>query len=114
VGDLGQVLLVEQAHLQGPVIGGQGLDGRGAQRGDPAQSAEFLELFDPGGGDHAAVSDHHHVRQAVPGLEVRGEGLERGRVRGIAGNDGHGHGPAVRVGEQPYSICSTPFFPSRE
>ena len=32
MGDLGEVLIVEQRHLQRPVIGGQRGDGRGAQR----------------------------------------------------------------------------------
>jgi hypothetical protein len=35
-GDLGQVLLVEEAELQRAVVGHELLDGRGAQRGDPA------------------------------------------------------------------------------
>ena len=62
VGDLGEVLIIEQAHLQRPVVGGQGGDGRGAQRGQPAEPAEVFESGDAGGGDHAAVPDHHHVR----------------------------------------------------
>jgi hypothetical protein len=34
-GDLGQVLLVEQAELERSVVGHQLADGGGAQRGDP-------------------------------------------------------------------------------
>jgi len=41
VGDLGQVHLVEQAHLQRAVISGQGRDGGGTQRGDPAETRPF-------------------------------------------------------------------------
>jgi hypothetical protein len=38
VGDLGEVLLVEQAHLQRAVVGGERGDGRGAQAGEPAEA----------------------------------------------------------------------------
>ena len=34
-GDLGEVLLVEEAELEGTVVGHELADGRGAQRGDP-------------------------------------------------------------------------------
>ena len=37
MGDLGQVVSVEQAHLQRAVIGGEFGDGGGAQRGDPLE-----------------------------------------------------------------------------
>ena len=37
-GDLRHVALVEQRELQGAALGRQGLDGRGAQRGDPIRS----------------------------------------------------------------------------
>jgi hypothetical protein len=39
VGDLGQVVLVEQGHPQRPVVGGQLGYGRGAEAGQPAQVA---------------------------------------------------------------------------
>ncbi|MFP3581505.1 hypothetical protein SB659_18230 [Arthrobacter sp. SIMBA_036] len=55
VGDLSQVRLVGQRHLQRSVVSGQGLDRRGAQRGHSAETAEFYELFDPGVGDRATV-----------------------------------------------------------
>jgi hypothetical protein len=38
VDDLGEVLLVEQRHLQRPAVGGQGGDGRGTQAGQPAHA----------------------------------------------------------------------------
>src|ERR1019366_3908253 len=40
VGDLGEVHLVEQGHLQRSVVGCQCGDRRGAQRGDPAEPTE--------------------------------------------------------------------------
>src|ERR1019366_9468142 len=40
VADLGQVGLVEQGHLQRPVVGWQRGDCGGPQRGDPAEPAE--------------------------------------------------------------------------
>ena len=85
MGDLGEVLLVEQAHLQRAGVGGQRGDLRGAQRGQPAHPAELLQGGDAGGGDHAAVPDHHHVLQRE-GVFHRGDrGGERGRVGGVAG-----------------------------
>jgi hypothetical protein len=38
-GDFGQIARVEQGQLQGPILSRQRLDRRGAQRGDPVQSA---------------------------------------------------------------------------
>ena len=41
MGDLGQILLVEQAHLQWAVIGRECGDGGVAQRGDPPETLRF-------------------------------------------------------------------------
>jgi hypothetical protein len=41
VGDLGEAGLVEQRHLQGSVVGGQGRYRRGPQGGDPTEAAEL-------------------------------------------------------------------------
>ena len=113
VADLGQVGLVEQAHLQRAVVGGQGGDRRGPQRGDPADAAEFAQGLDPGVGDHPGVADHHHVAQGerVPdGLDDVGEG---GRVGGVAGEDPDRDRAPGRVGQQPV-LDLRPFLPSRE
>ena len=48
-GDLGEVLLVEQAELQRPVVGHELLDGRGAQRGDPPVGVWPLASRPPAG-----------------------------------------------------------------
>ena len=103
VGDLGEVVCVEQAHLQRPVVGGEFGDLRGAERGDPVETcsrlAQFAQRGDAGGGDHAAVTDQHQVVQGE-GVAHRGHDLgERGRVGGVAGKHPHRHRPARRVGE---------------
>ncbi len=46
-GDLGQVLLVEEAELQRPAVGHELSDGRGAQRGDPPVSAAASPVPSP-------------------------------------------------------------------
>jgi hypothetical protein len=53
VGDPGQVLLAGQGHLQRSAVGGQLLDGRGAQRGHPGDGillarAEAARTMEPG------------------------------------------------------------------
>ena len=101
VGDLGQVLLVEQGQLQRPVRGGERGDRRRPQAGQPAQPAEFLQGLDPGGGDHAPVADHHHLPQPEPGAHDLHGVDERGRVGGAAVEDPDRDRPAVGVGEQP-------------
>ena len=101
-GDLGQVLLVGQAELERPVPGHELADGRGAQRGDPpVLIVEFAEGLDAGGGDHAAVADHDHLRQpelAVHDVQDLGEGCG---VGGVPLEDADRDGPALGVGEQP-------------
>src|SRR5208282_4107545 len=57
IADLGEVLVIEQRHLQRPVVAGQGGDGGGAQGGDPARAGQRLELADPHLGDRSAVAD---------------------------------------------------------
>src|SRR5262249_56113747 len=91
-GDLGQVLLIEQGHVQRAVLGHQLADGGGAQRGDPPVGVLALQLaavfggvegLDPGAGNHPPVAHHDHLGQAelVPDdLDDLGEG---GRVAGV-------------------------------
>nr|WP_308494934.1 hypothetical protein [Mycobacterium kansasii] len=61
MGDLGQVVGIEQAHLQRPVVGGQFGNRWSAQRGDPPEIGsgvvEFFDRGDASGGDHAAIAD---------------------------------------------------------
>ena len=69
-GDLGQVLLVEEAELEGSVVGHELADRRGAQRGDPPVGVRLprpvfrlVQGVDAGRGDHPAVADHDHLGQ---------------------------------------------------
>jgi hypothetical protein len=84
-GDFGQVLLVEQAHLQRPAIGHELFDRGGAQRGDPPVGAAGwrgavacgVQRLDPGLGDHAAVADHDHPGQRELAADDRDDLGER-------------------------------------
>ena len=108
-GDLGEVLLIEQRHLQRAAVGHQLADGRGAQRGDPPVGCvrplrpvlPLVQGPDPGAGDHPPVADHDHLGQ--PELlpdHVRDFGEGAG-VAGVAGEDPDRDRAAGRVGEQP-------------
>ena len=106
VGDLGEVLLVEQAHLQRPVVAGQFRDRRGTQRGDPIEKrcgagfvVEFAELVDAGAGDHAAVADQHQPLDAELVLDHLHDLGERARVVGVAREHPYCDRAAVGVGE---------------
>ena len=121
VGDLGKVLGVEQAHLQRPVVGGQGGDLRGAQRGDPPEIGcgvgivvEFTQGGDAGLCDHAAVTHQHQLVERegsritwTISVNATGSAVLPGNTRAATGR------PAGSV-RMPYSICSQPFLPSRE
>ena len=107
-GDLGQVLLIEEAELERPVLGHQLLDRRGAQRGDPPVGIRprravlvLVQRGDPGGGDHPAVADHDHLGQPELVPQHLHDAGERGRVAGVAGEHPDRDRAAVRVGEQP-------------
>ena len=107
-GDLGQVLLVEEAELERAVVGHQLLDGRGAQRGDPPVGVGpggavpgLVQGGDPGAGDHAPVADHDHVPQLELLPDDRDDLGERGGVAGVAGEDPDRDRAALGVGEQP-------------
>ena len=107
-GDLGEVLLIEEAELERAVVGHQLADGGGAQRGDPPVGVRplrpvflLVQGLDPGAGDHAPVADHDHLGQ--PELlphHVR-DGGERAGVAGVAGEHPDRDRAACRVGEQP-------------
>jgi hypothetical protein len=70
-GDLGHVAVIKQRGLQRPARGGQLLDRRSPQRGDPIEPRRAQRLFDARAGQHAAVADHHHALQ----LEAPADGL---------------------------------------
>jgi len=103
VGDLGEVVLVEQGRLQRSAGRGQGLDGRGAQRGQPAQVrvAVGAERVDAGRRDHAAVADQHRLGEREPVPHDLDRVDEGGRVGGVAGEHLDRYRAALGVGEQP-------------
>src|ERR1022692_2347376 len=87
VGDLREVVNVEQRHLQRPVISGQGGDGGRAQRGDPVHAGQLAQVGDPGAGDHPAVAGHDQVLDPEVVADAGDGGLERDGVRGVPGED---------------------------
>nr|WP_239657014.1 hypothetical protein [Mycobacterium riyadhense] len=104
MGDLGEILAVEQAHLQGPVVSGEFGDHWCAQRGDPAETGcgvvvEFAQRGDARGSDHAAIPDEHQFFEPEPLADHRDDLGERGRVGGGTGEHAHRHRPALGVGE---------------
>ena len=116
-GDLGEVLLVEQAELERAVVGHQLADGRGAQRGDPPVGVRprgpvlpLVQGGDPGAGDHAAVADHDHLGQPELVPHHLDDGGERGGVAGVAGEDPDRDRAALGVGEQPVLDLQFPFL----
>src|SRR5258706_9259503 len=56
--DLGEIALVEQRELQGTALGGELLDRRRSQRGDPVEPGRYEFVFDASLRDHPAVADH--------------------------------------------------------
>ena len=109
VGYLGQVDLVEQAHLQS-ARGGQGGDRRGAQAREPAEAAHFLERRDAGRGDHPPVAHHHHVGEPEALAHRLCGRDERGGVGGVAGEDLHCHRAAFGVAGEPVLDLGFPRF----
>ena len=111
VADLGEVRLVEQGLLQGPVRDGQGGDRGGAEGGDPAEAAELAELPNTGGSDHAAACDHDHLLDAEHGFHLNGDLLERGRVGRVPRHHPDRDRPPGRVGQQPVFDLREAFSP---
>ncbi len=108
VADLGQVLGVEQAHLQRPVVGGEFGDCGCTQRGDPSEIGcgvrivvEFAQRLDARGGDHAAIAHQHQPRDAQRVADDGDDLGERVRVGGVAGKHAHRDRASRRVGEHP-------------
>jgi hypothetical protein len=94
--DLGQVALVEQAHLQRPDVGGQRGDLRRPEAADPVESGRHQLLRDPRRGDHATVAYQRHVRQPEAPLQLVDLVADRLRVGGVALEHLHRHRRAVR------------------
>ena len=111
-GDLGRIALVEQRELKGAGIE-QGADLRGSERGDPVEPGRSQLVANAGRGDHPAVPDQHHPRQAKALLELVDLRGERHQVGGVAGKHFDGHRTAVGRAQQAKDDCSLPFPPSR-
>ena len=108
-GDLGQVTRVEQPDLQGTARGGQRLDLRRAQRGDPVEPGRLQFLGDARLGDYPAIPDQHH--SALPQLVDLD--LQRARVGGVAGKHLDGDWAVCGVHNTPKTICRLLDLPSR-
>src|SRR4029450_10281047 len=78
----------------------QGLDGGGAQGGNPVEASGTEILADTRLGDHAAVADQHHVLEAEALLELGDLGGQRGGIAGVALEHLDGDRAAVRGAEQ--------------
>ncbi len=100
MGDLDQICLVEERHLQ-LAIAGQFLNLSGTQGGDPFDAVSGGQvLADAGAGDHAAVADEHDLLQAEAEAQLiylRGHGFG---VAGVAGENFNGNRTSLGVGEE--------------
>ena len=83
-GDLRHVAVIEQRGLQRPAFGGELLDRRRPQRGDPIETGRAQRLLDPRAGQQAAVADHHHALQLEPLLQLVDLRRQRHRIGGVA------------------------------
>src|SRR5258705_1990309 len=83
-GDLGHVAVIKQRGLQRPARGGELLDRRGSQRGDPIQTGRAQRLLDPRAGQQSAVAHHHHALQVEALLQLVDLRRQRQRIGGIA------------------------------
>ena len=88
--DLRHVALVEQRELQRSAFGGQSLDGRRAQRGDPAEAGGLEVGVDARLGDHAAVADEHDALQPKTHPQLADLVGERAGIAEIAFEDPDG------------------------
>src|SRR5258705_474075 len=82
--DLGEIALVEQRELQGTALGGELLDRRRSQRGDPVEPGRYEFVFDASLRDHPAVADHDDTLEPEAVLELGDLAAERRRIAGIA------------------------------
>jgi hypothetical protein len=77
------VALIEQRHLQGPILD-ERPDGRRAQRRDPVEAGRSDVGVEARLGDHPAVANQHHVLEREAALDLVDLRGERARVGGVA------------------------------
>src|SRR5262249_45502674 len=82
--DLGEIALIEQRELQGATFGGELLDGRRAQCGDPVEPGRLEVAFDARLGDHPAVADHDDTFEPEALFELGDLTAERRWIAGVA------------------------------
>ena len=99
--DLGHLLLVEQRQLQGAAVGGERLDGGCAKHSDPVQPGLLEILFNPGAGDHAAITNENHALEAETFLQLVDLCRQRLRITRIPFEHRDGHRAAVGGAQQP-------------
>ncbi len=113
VADLGQVMLVEQAHLQRPILGGQFGDGRGARavihpKPAPAslsspRASMRAEVIMPRSPTNTSRSSPKLARMtSTMSVNAVGSAVSPENTRTATGH------PAGSV-RMPYSICASPF-----
>ena len=97
--DFGEVLVVEEGHLDG-ALAGEFADGGGAQGGDPVKAGGAQFVADAGLGEQAAVADDHQAGEAEAATQGVELGADGGGIGGVAGEDLNGDGAAVAVAQQ--------------
>ena len=96
---LRQVPFIEQRGAKRSVLH-QRADGRGPQGAEPVEAGELDLLFDPGLGQHPAITDNDHTPQAGAIPRPPDDGLHCRRVRGVAVEHPARDRPAGPVTEQ--------------
>ena len=100
MGDLDQIRLVEEGHLQ-LTTGGQFLNLAGAQSRDPLDAAGGRQvLANACAGDHAAVADQHDIGKAEAFAQLFDLRGDRFGIARVALEDLHCHGTARGIREQ--------------
>ena len=97
--DFGEVLVVEEGHLDG-ALAGEFADGGGAQGGDPVEAGGAQFVADAGLGEQAAAADDHQAGEAEAATQGVELGADGGGIGGVAGEDLDGDGATVAVAQQ--------------
>lgn len=97
MGQLEQVALIEQAHLQDTAVQ-QFPDPPGLQGTDPVHPLDVLERIDLLLGDHSPIAHQHEVLDPEGILDLRDLFQQRRRIPGVAFVNGHGGRAAARSG----------------
>lgn len=79
----------------------QAADRHALERGDPVDAALAAVLVDGLLRHHAAVTDHHHLRQAESLAHALHGGQDGQAVGGVALDHRDGHRAAAHIGQQP-------------